>query len=623
MIKPRPPHQAADKFLRLAKAAAVLGMDFEDAIVGVDHELIASIGPALPRLSSALQTLSQDMRRQAMTPPPAPEPAPKPTPILDLCGVLETAGPDDEKKASNPGEPPDEKKACDEPPLTQVEATRDTYAAFAGRNPLFTLEACNEAEAIREVARVFPDRGFRFQAVTPQWAAERKLPCFQHWKEATIKGLQASMSPGQLCDGYGVPQVNADGSPLKACDLHRADEAHPKVPAPAKRPKPAAKPTPAVTIEAPASADLEDPATYLAIGWAKGKPRFWLAGRDEAHVDALAALRFPEGLGGVELVRRELGVVPAFRESFPDLAHLNDLEDSHLESFWTPAPRTLVAVHRPTARRLFTIVAGDTDEARDCIGMGLTNDQLDEIDLFDDEDVSALGLPDWEEFELDLWPDEDAVSGPPAPVSGPADPEVRTYPTAAPRDPLATLPVEELGLRKPVLELVKSKGVTLAGQLLDELDVEPLDSLLSDEQEKHIRQRVLRWEGERASRMVADGSWLDEELTYAAFRVGDAPGFWATLRASGATDAELRDAINKRFFMMGGVDTTYRAGYYFCPGPAPEFFMGGKKPGRGVEPAISGQDLLDAVRRLLAIPTREVPAKGGGKGSKARKAVAR
>ena len=68
MIKPRPPHQAADKFLRLARLVAILGMDFEDAIIGVDHELIESIGASLPKLSRAMQTLSQDLRRKAMTP---------------------------------------------------------------------------------------------------------------------------------------------------------------------------------------------------------------------------------------------------------------------------------------------------------------------------------------------------------------------------------------------------------------------------------------------------------------------------------------------------------------------------------------------------------------------------
>jgi len=457
VIKPRPPHKSARECRRLAKAVNSVGIDFGAAAIGVDHDLIQPISAGIARLSAALQEMGEDLERRALTPPPAPEPAPRPTPILDLCGVLESASPDDEKKAFFSGEAPDEKKACDEPPLPQVDATVDTYAAFAGRNPQFTLEACDEAEATRIVARVFPDRGFRFQAVTPQWAAERKLPCFQHWKEATIKGLQASMSPGQLCDGFGVPQVKADGSPLKACDLHRADEAHPKVPAP----------------------------------------------------------------------------------------HADD------------SPPT-----RP----------------------------------------------------------DDAMSGPPEPAPGPADPEVRAYPTESPRDPLATLPVEELGLRKPVLELVRSKGITLAGQLLDEMDVEPLESLLTQEQEDEIRNCVDAWENCRAADLEQSGAWLDEELTYAAFRVGDAAEFWARMRESGASDPELRDAINKRFFAFGGSDCEYRVGYHFQPGPAPAFFMGAIKPKRYAEPALEGKPLLDRVRALLAIPTREAPAKGKA-AARPRKAV--
>lgn len=628
MIKPRPPHQAADKFLRLAKVVSALGMDFEDAVVGVEHELIEGIGESLPKLSRAMQTLSQDLRRRAMTPEVPPPPPPKPTPILDLCGVLETAAPDPEKKASNPGtdddekkaffstDPASEKKACDDPALTQVDAIRDTYAAFVGRNPLFTIEAYDEVDAGIEVARVFPDRAFRFEAVTPQWAIDRKLPCFRHWKEATIKGLQASAAPGQLCDGYGVPQVNADGSPLKACDLHRADDAHPKVPAEpkAKRPKPAAKPKPAVTIEAPASADLEDPSTYLAIGWAKGKPRFWLAGRDEAHVEALAALRFPEGLGGVELVRRELGVVPAFREAFPDLPHLNDLEDAQLESFWTPAARTFLATHKPTGRELFTILAGDEAEARDRIGMMLTFEQ-DALIALEAVADTFRDLPDWEDFRLDSL---ELPADAPADDSPPTSP-APAYPTEGPRDPLATLPVEELGLRKPVLELVRSKGVTLAGQLMDELDVDPLAELLTEEQIDHVRKVVDVWERSRATLLEDCGGWLGEELTYACFRLGDAREFWGKLREAGATDAELRDAINKRFFVMGGVDCRYRVGYHFVSRPAPAFFKGAAKPKRGQEPALEGKPLVDAVRRLLAIPTREEPAKG--KAAKQRKAV--
>lgn len=459
MLKPRPPHESARAINRLAKLAASLGMDFEHAAIGVSHDKIEPISIGLRKLTDALFNLGLDLQREAMTPAPTPEPAAKPTPILDFLERQEQAEapprPAEVVPAPMPERPGDggEKKACDEPPTTESTSDLDLYVAFVGRNPQFYVEAYDEADAGIVVARVFPDRGFRFEAVTPQWAADRKLPCFQHWKEATIKEAHAKLVPGQLCDGYGIPQFNADGSPLKACDLHAP--AHPKVPA-----EPGSDP----------------------------------------------------------------GAAP--------------------------------------------------------------------------------------------------VATPEAPVT--AAPEVPSYPTESPRDPLAMLPVEELGLKRPVLELLKSRGVTLAGQLFDELGGDMLD--VSEEQEAHIRAKILRWESERQTRIVADGSWLDEELTYACFRLGDAAEFWAGLRAQGATDAQMRDAINKRFFTMGGTDIMYRAGYYFFPGPAPEFFQGSRRPGSKAEPALSGQALIDRVRQLLQIPTREEPpAKGDGKAkaSKQRKAVAR
>lgn len=775
MIKPRPPHQAADKFLRLAKLAVTLGMEFEDAAIGVEHELIAGIGPALPRLSSALQTLSQDMRRQAMTPPPEPPPAPKPTPILDFLESKEQAS-SDEKKAFFSGEAPDEKKACDEPPLTQVDATRDTYAAFVGRNPQFTLEACDEAEAIRIVARVFPDRGFRFRAVTPQWAAERKLPCFQHWKEATIKEAQAKIFPGQLCDGHGIPQFNQDGTPLKACDLHAPD---PKVPA--KRPKPA-KPEPgeklgkrqcwiakvagrpafriyahtkelaasqvahlcvardkwaeaSLTLEftnrsqdfngVPILSDLtpekarervrrllaeaehesgsgfvapmpEEPPTKVAEAKVEKSPRritleesgltrkdlesanscdtLSLVTADERkqrikkvftvtgkHYCCVGGMYHGLVAGQPEVREYELHPVREAlstevstlkpRDSFKEPGTYEGLVATCNGVRWlmlsnrdrltvvatgdkpwqppTPMPglddesddqaeaRTFIGTHKATNIPLFWLNATDLEEAEDVVAMGLPRAEFEDIALVELPAGETTGsLPDFESFDPEDTPaDDDQADDLPRKVQ-----VVRllpAFPTQSPRDPLATLPIGDLDLRKPVLELLASRGIATAGQLFDELGGEVLDGLLSEEQEEHVRKKILRWESERHSRIVADGSWLDEELAYAAFRLGDAPAFWAGLRERGATDAELRDAINKRFFVMGGAETAFRAGYYFVSGPAPAFFCGAAKPKRGQEPALEGKHLVDAVRRLLAIPTREEPAKAPAK----RKAV--
>ena len=167
MIKPRPPHQAADKFLRLARLVAILGMDFEDAIIGVDHELIESIGASLPKLSRAMQTLSQDLRRKAMTPEVPPPPPPKPTPILDVCGVMET------------GEAP--------PPATEVvpaKPTIRTFVALIGRNPLCWILAydANQASIIARANR--PEaQGWTFEEWEEDAAKKRGIPEFWLWSE--------------------------------------------------------------------------------------------------------------------------------------------------------------------------------------------------------------------------------------------------------------------------------------------------------------------------------------------------------------------------------------------------------------------------------------------------------
>jgi len=685
VIKPRPPHQAADKFLRLAKLAVTLGMEFEDAAIGVDHELVASIGPALPRLSSALQTLSQDMRRQAMTPPPEPPPAPKPTPILDFLESKEQAEatpapadivpevpklrpfvvvvdvepiipvvrvalswPDDEAQEDLRALLGDRRGFCrlievtafnadayrETPWLANMERAEilarvdeawnnspklgdsvrahaahpkvpnahadpegltPTWVAYGGRNPLFYLAANSEDVALAMIEAEIPGHGCTVQCQGWDFIESRSVPSFGKWNAAQAEKCREAAAPK------------------------------------AKRPKPA-KPEPGEKLGK----------RQCWVAKVAGKPAF----RVYAHALELAEgqlafkvprASWPEASIALEFTNRsqDFNTVPMLSDLAPDQVRdrirllLAEAEHESGSGFVAPMPeepptkvaeadgqaehQTLVAKYRPTGQRLFTIYSPSEDAARDYIGMTLTADQLDEIDLFSDEDVSALGLPDWEEFDLDTLP-ADAMSGP-APDITPA------YPTESPRDPLASLSIGELDLRKPVLELLASRGIATAGQLFDELDGEMLDGLLSEEQEEHVRKKILRWESERHSRIVADGSWLDEELTYAAFRLGDAPEFWGKMRERGATDAELRDAINKRFFAMGGVDCRHRAGYRFHSGPAPAFYLTSDKPKRGQEPALEGKHLIDAVRRLLAIPTREEPSRPSLAKASKRKAV--
>lgn len=640
------PLELAAALKRIADRATILGTDLQFALIGHDgHPEVNELRDLSIHLGRKTYELAARLKREATTPPPPEEekhplfasPARRSGCYVALMGrnplfwlaaidpvqarkILDENRPDSSAwmleewneetiqarqlpffpvwSKANPLPDPDPKVPAstrrdpepESPPLRQ-------FVVVAGETPLFWVAMENagpeETKSLRkDLGELFDDCTLVEMTEPGQLASYGELPAvYQVEKADAIRKARAGIhlaAVKQLEDDLGADRAKA------------------------KRPRPA-KPEPGEKLGK----------RQCWIAKVAGKPAF----RVYSHTEELAASqlahlciardKWAEASLTLEFTNRsqDFNVVPMLSELVPEGARervrqlLAEAEHESGSGFVAPMPEeptaeagdpvnspatTWAAWHSDSGRWLFTVKAGNADEAREYCGMMLTDDQVDVL-AFAPTDERHEGLPDWESFDLDAWPE------PPAP-------SIPDYPTESPRDPLATLPIGELGLRKPTLDLLASRGIGTAGQLFDELDGDMLDGLLTEEQEGHVRGKILRWESERRSRIVADGSWLDEELTYAAFRIGDAPEFWARMREQGATDAELRDAINKRFFAMGGVDTQHRAGYRFVAGAAPAFYQGASKPKRDQEPALEGKHLVDAVRRLLAIPTREEPA---------------
>lgn len=630
MIKPRPPHKSARECRRLAKAVNSVGIDFGAAAIGVDHDLIRPISAGIARLSAALQEMGEDLERRALTPPPEPPPAPKPTPILDYL----------ERKEAAEAPPPPAEVVPEVPKLRP-------FVAFVGGNALFWLSALGPGDAALDAAGFLPCEAFRFEPVEMDFIRARNLPTVGQFFEARKARLDDLAALADAENRWRPDAPDPEPRPIEAI---RADEAHPKVPAEpkAKRPKPAAKPEP--------GDKLGKRQCWMAMVAGMWAFRIYRATEEQAAAQlaqaGISRDTWPEARLALEFTNESHhhNDVPALTDLTPEQARqrvrnlLAEYEASIGSGFVAPMPegdddqppaRTFLATHRWTQMPLFTVAATDLAEAEDVAAMGLGRREFEALSIAELPEGESVGsLPDFETFDPEDMPavdtpptSPDAMSGPPEPMSGPADPEVRTYPTEGPRDPLATLPVEELGLRKRTLDGIKAEGIELAAQLEEELDGSVLDHALPlDEDVEYVREKIREWEKARVKRIVADGTWLDEELTYAAFREADAAFYWNLCRERGLSDDELRNAINKLFpkRVCGGWGQHFRAGHYFEPGNAPAFYLGGAKPKRGQEPALEGKPLVDAVRRLLAIPTREEPAKGGGKAAKApkRKAVA-
>ncbi len=641
MIKPRPPQQSAREFRRLAKAAVSLGIDFNGAAIGVDHALLRPIGDGLQRLSSALQELSEDLQREAMTPPPAPEPAPKPTPILDFLESREQAEAPPRPAEVVPAPMPERPKVDDDlakaydamwAELKEPAPAHPKVPAEPGSDPGAKRPKPAKAEPgekLRKrqcwIAKVAGRPAFRIYAHTQELAEAQLAPSINAdvWVIASLTLEFTNRSQ----DFNGVPMLS-DLAPEQVRSRIRqllAEAEHASgsgfVASTPEEPKPEFR-------------------TVLGIHKATSAPLFWLKALDLAQAedivamgltrsdfDAIALAELPEGESAGSLPDFETfdpedmpsAVLPLFVGYYRDIPVFGIRRESRD-----------AAVQEITKRFEWTglshsIRLGEAEDKPPRENLpdfaDITNDQIK-------EDIRDIDREVWD-FDASGHAPEGAVSGaapdttPQAPVT--AAPEVPSYPTESPRDPLATLPVEDLGIRKPLCGQIIAKGVRFAAHLEEELGGDLLgDVIASQEQEEYVRRQIRKWETDRAARIAADGSWLDEELTHAAFRLGDAPNFWAKLRAQGASDRELRDAINSMFphRINHGWGVHYRVGSHFIRGTAPAFFRGGSVPSRDAEPALEGKPLIDRVRQLLAIPTREEPpAKGDGKGAKQRKAV--